>query len=187
MIDVTLVPMTVADLDEFIGEQIADYADECVHDGSWSPRGACQRARSALDNVVSWEHQAMTASRQRLWTAINASGERVGWLWVKLAPPGPAVGRAFLCQMTVSRALRCQGYGRAMLAALETRLTSEGVAQLELNVCEANLPAKRLYAGAGFECTARHPTMRQLRKRLVGKSVTTIATAKEVPNAYAPV
>ena len=42
-------------------------------------------------------------------------------------------------------------------------LAAEGVAELRLNVFEANLPAQRLYAAAGFEPVAQHATMRQLR------------------------
>ena len=41
-----------------------------------------------------------------------------------------------------------------MLAALEALLANEGITELRLNVCESNLPAKRLYAAAGFDIPA---------------------------------
>ena len=165
---VTLVPMTAQDLQAFIDEEVADYAHERMADGTWSRRDALQRARAELVRVIGWEHEALTAERQRLLAALAVDGERVGWLWVKLGPPGPWSTSAFLCQMTVARPFRHHGYGRAMLAALEALLAKEGVADLRLNVCESNLPAKSLYAAAGYEPTLQYPTMRQLRKRLNG-------------------
>jgi ribosomal protein S18 acetylase RimI-like enzyme len=166
MPEVTLVPMTRKDLDAFIEAQVADYARERVLDGSWSGRSALERAWAGLVRVIGWEQEAMHAERQRLLTAITSSGEAVGWLWVKLGPPGSWGQHAFLCQMTVERAVRRQGYGRAMLAALEAMLTAERFAELRLNVCETNLSAKALYDAAGFEAVAQHATMRQLRKTL---------------------
>lgn len=166
MPDVTLVPMTPQDLEAFIDEEIVDCAREGVLDGTWSRRGALGRARAQLLTVITWEHQATTDEHQRLLTAVTADGRRVGWLWVKLAPAGPWSASAFLCQMTVARALRHQGYGRAMLAALEERLAGDGIDEVHLNVWESNLPAKCLYAAAGYELAAQFPSMRQLRKRL---------------------
>lgn len=166
MPDVTLVPMTAQDLDAFIDEEIADHADERMVDGTWTRREARERARVELWKVIAWERQAASAERQRLWTAIDSNGKRVGWMWIKLGPPGRWSTSAFLCQMTVRRVFRHRGYGHALLAALEAKLLAEGVTELRLNVCETNLPAKCLYASAGYELAAQYPTMRQLRKRL---------------------
>ena len=168
MPDVTLVPITAEDLDAFVEEEVADHARERVVDGTWPRRDALERARAALVRVIGWEHEALTAERQRLLTATDVKGARVGWLWVKLGPPGPWSTSAFLCQMTVARPFRRRGYGRAMLAALEAMLAKEGITDLRLNVCEANLPAKALYAAAGYRLAEQYPTMRQLRKPLSG-------------------
>jgi ribosomal protein S18 acetylase RimI-like enzyme len=119
-----------------------------------------------LGRVIAWEHEAAIVERQRLLTAITPDGRSVGWLWIKLAPPTPRTTRAFLCQLTVTRTLRHQGYGRAILAALESMLAAEGFVELSLNVYEANLAAKDLYAAAGFEPGARYGTMCQLHKSL---------------------
>jgi ribosomal protein S18 acetylase RimI-like enzyme len=165
---VALVPMTADDLEAFVDAEVADYANERVLDGTWSRRDALQRARGELMRVIVWEHEALTAERQRLLTATDVDGERVGWLWVKLGPPGPWSTSAFLCQMTVARPFRHHGYGRAMLAALEALLAREGIADLRLNVCESNLAAKSLYAAVGYRLAEQYPTMRQLRKHLAG-------------------
>lgn len=163
---VTLAPMTPLELDGFIREEIADCASTHVRDGSW-PRGrSLALAREELSQVTSWEREAATVSGQHLLTAHTEDGLTVGWLWVKLPPPGPWAGSAFLCQMTVAHAHRRQGYGRAMLTALEERLTAAGMTELRLNVCQENEAAKALYATCGYEVWQRHQTMRQLRKRL---------------------
>ena len=168
MSDVTLVPMTARELDAFVDEEVADHAHECVLDGAWSRRDALERARVELARVIAWEHEALAAEGQRLLTALDVNGDRVGWIWVKLGPPGPWSTSAFLCQMTVARPFRHHGYGRSMLAALESFLASDGITELSLNVCESNLPAKGLYAAAGYLLGEQYPTMRQLRKHLSG-------------------
>jgi ribosomal protein S18 acetylase RimI-like enzyme len=166
MPDVTLVPMTAQDLESFIDQEVADHARERLLDGSWSRSDALERSRAALARVIGWEYEALTAERQRLLTARDLNGERVGWLWVKLGPPGPWSASAFLCQMTVARPFRHHGYGRSMLAALEALVAGEGVTELCLNVCESNVPAKRLYTAAGYRLATQYPTMCQLRKHL---------------------
>jgi ribosomal protein S18 acetylase RimI-like enzyme len=167
MPDVSLVPMTPQDLEAFIDEEVADYADERILEGAWSRREALDRARTALLMVVAWEHQAVDDERQQLWAALDTAGRRVGWLWVKLGPTGRWSTHAFLSQMTVARPFRHQGYGRSMLAALERKLADQGIGVLTLNVWESNLAAKRLYAAAGYELTQLYPTMRQLCKHLL--------------------
>jgi ribosomal protein S18 acetylase RimI-like enzyme len=170
MQDLTLVSMTSQELEAFIDEQVADYAVERMLDGTWSPREAPDRARAGLQRVITWEHEAATSERQRLLTAITSDGQCIGWVWIKLAPLALPPARAFLCQLTVTRALRHHGYGRAMLAALETTLAAEGIDELDLNVYEANLPAKRLYAEAGYELVTQQATIRQLRKLLQART-----------------
>ena len=165
---VTLIPMTHQDLEAFVDQEVADYADERVFDGTWSRHDAPERARAALVRVIAWEHEALTAERQRLLTATDVNGERVGWLWVKLGPPGPWSTSAFLCQITVARPFRHHGYGRSMLAALEALLAKAGITDLRLNVGESNLAAKSLYAAVGYRLAEQYPTMRQLRKTLSG-------------------
>lgn len=61
------------------------------------------------------------------------------------------------------------GYGRAMLAALEARLAHGGIEELCLHVNAGNLPARRLYAAAGYQQVDVDEDRRvcRLRKRLV--------------------
>lgn len=185
MADLILVAMTTRDLEAFVGEEVADYARDRVLDGTWSRRDAPERARAELAPVIAWEREAVTDERQRLWVAMNAQGERVGWAWVKLGPPGPWSTIAFLCQMTVTRAFRHRGYGRSVLAALEALLTGEGITELRLNVRESNLPAKCLYAAAGYELAKQYPRMRQLRKPLKKDESQAVAGPEEASDVHA--
>ena len=179
MTDITLVPMTAHELEIFIHTEIVDCAESHVQEGSWSRCDALRLAREELTTMTDWERQAAMSESQRLWTAVMPTGQRVGWLWVKLPPPGHWAGSAFLCQMTVRRDLRRQGFGRGMLAALEERLAQDGASELRLNVWEENEPAKALYTAAGYQLVHQFETMRQLRK-VIGVQP---AAATEMPRA----
>ena len=75
------------------------------------------------------EHAEAAEEGHRLWSAIDPAGGSVGWLWVKPIDLTPSRG-AFLHQITVARTSRRQGYGRAILAALEEVLARHGVDEL---------------------------------------------------------
>jgi ribosomal protein S18 acetylase RimI-like enzyme len=100
----------------------------------------------------------------------------VGWLWVR--PSGARSRGAFLYQLTVAEPFRGRGFGRAMLAALEERLARDGFEELLLNVNVGNLPARRLYAAAGYEQVGEDRRVRRLRKRLGDGAGPTTTTAR---------
>jgi len=163
---VVLVPLTDAECAAFVAEDVADYAAQRAGEGSWPADEAPERAQQELLPILEREHRAAADAGHRRWTARSADGESVGWLWV--TPPTAAMpaDSAFLYQITVKPACRGRGYGRAMLAALEAVLAGEGIGELRLNVNDANTPARRLYASAGFELVERYAAKRQLRKHL---------------------
>ena len=158
---IALVPLSEPDREEFVGEEVANYAEQQIRDAGWPRAGALERACSELMPEIERE---LAEPDWRLWSARNEDGETVGWLWVR---PGETPRSAFLYQITVAERFRRHGYGRAMLAALEQRLAEEGIEELALNVNVGNVPAQRLYAAAGYEQTADDGRVRRLRKRLV--------------------
>jgi ribosomal protein S18 acetylase RimI-like enzyme len=88
-----------------------------------------------------------------LWTA-HADGESVGFVWlhVRLRSDGQ---HAFGYHLEVAEHLRCQGYGRAVLAAAESRCRTLGVRSVRLTLSSPSDLATRLfYVKAGFEVTA---------------------------------
>jgi ribosomal protein S18 acetylase RimI-like enzyme len=141
---------------------VANYADQQIRDAGWSRDGALERARRELMPLLERDYAHGVERGDRLWSAVDRNGETVGWLWVK---PLEAAA-AFLEQITVAEPARRQGYGRAMLAALEELLAREGIEQLRLNVFRANEPARALYAAGGYEQTGGDERRRFLRKRL---------------------
>jgi ribosomal protein S18 acetylase RimI-like enzyme len=167
--DVTLIPLTEHERDAFVEEEIADHAVQQVRDAGWLRDGALERARAELTPVLNRELAEGAEQGHRLWSAINSAGSCVGWLWVT-----PIVDAApqsvFLEQITVARSFRRQGYGRAMLAALEELLAATGVDELHLTVFVGNEPARRLYASTGYEQLDDDGRQCRLRKRLTQSS-----------------
>jgi ribosomal protein S18 acetylase RimI-like enzyme len=158
---ISLVPLRGADRDAFVDEEIENYADEQIRDAGWPPEAALERARAELRPVLERE---LAEPRGRVWSARNAEGVTIGWLWVQ---PGESPRSAFLYQITVAALYRRQGYGRAMLAALEEQLARDGTEELVLHVNPANEPARRLYAATGYELVGDEGRVLRLRKAIL--------------------
>ncbi|HET7087370.1 MAG TPA: GNAT family N-acetyltransferase [Anaerolineae bacterium] len=112
------------------------------------------------------EVEAAVQAGEQFWAAHNAEGATVGWLWVKCSLEGLPPSAAFLYQILVKPEVRRQGYGTAMLAALEDVLAADGWSELRLNVWHTNEAGRRLYERAGYKLVERFSTKRQLHKRL---------------------
>ena len=161
---VTLVPLVGRDREAFVREEVANYAEQQVRDAGWSPSEAMDRARAELLPALERELDEAAQRGHAVWSAVGPDRVTVGWLWVR---PSPQRSRsAFLYQITVAAPLRGRGYGRAMLAALEERLARDGIDELLLHVNLGNLPARRLYAAAGYEQVGGDRRVRRLRKHL---------------------
>jgi ribosomal protein S18 acetylase RimI-like enzyme len=165
---VTLVPLAGQDREAFVREEVASYAAERLRDAAWPRSEALDRARAELLPVLERELAEAGEQGHDIWSAIGADGVAVGWLWVR--PSEERSRSAFLYQITVAESFRRMGYGRAMLAALEERLVRDGIDELLLNVNVANLPARRLYAAAGYEQVDEDRRVCRLRKRLAATS-----------------
>ena len=161
---VTLRPLTDEDRRAFFAEELANYADEQARDVGWTADEALARARAELGPILERELAEADERRHRIWTAIDPAGRAVGWLWVTPIEDGSSRA-AFLYQITVAKAARRKGFGRAMLAALEELLAQRGITELRLNVNLANEPARRLYAAAGYEEIAQEGGRSCLRKQ----------------------
>jgi ribosomal protein S18 acetylase RimI-like enzyme len=163
--EVVLIPLTEDERETFLHEEVADYADQQVRDAGWPREGALERARAEITPVFERELADAVASGDRLWSAKSAEGQSVGWLWVKPID-GAGARTVFLEQITVAASCRRQGYGGAMLAAMEELLTADGEEELQLRVFVANQAARRLYAAAGYEQVEHDGRRVSLRKRL---------------------
>ena len=116
--EVALIPLTEDERQTFLHEEVAGYADQQVRDAGWPRREALDRARAEITPVFERELAEAVARGDRMWSARAADGQSVGWLWVKPID-GASASSVFLEQITVAASRRRQGYGRAMLEALE--------------------------------------------------------------------
>ena len=87
-----------------------------------------------------------------------------------LAVAGPGLprsgSRTHALALTVEQSYRGQGWGRAILAALEDLEVARGCNELWLRVFAWNLPARRLYESHGYELANQFTSDVHLRKRL---------------------
>jgi ribosomal protein S18 acetylase RimI-like enzyme len=164
---IALVRLAAPEREAFVKEEVANYAAERIRDADWDPSEALSRAATELLPVLERELAEADEGGHDLWSAIRADGVTVGWLWIR--PGDQGAGSAFLYQLTVAESFRGMGYGSAMLAALEERLVRGGVEELRLHVNRGNLPARRLYAAAGYEQLGEDRRVLRLSKRLVAR------------------
>jgi len=160
---VVLAPLTLEERRAFTSALVTDYVDSLVSRGEVAdPVAAFARARAEIEAEV----EAAVQASEQFWTAHTAQGATVGWLWVKCSPQGLPPSAAFLYQILVKAEVRRQGYGTAMLAALEDVLAAGGWSELRLNVWDTNEAGRRLYERAGYKLVERFAAKRQLHKRL---------------------
>ncbi|HEY4608924.1 MAG TPA: GNAT family N-acetyltransferase [Ilumatobacteraceae bacterium] len=165
---VTLVELSDVEREEFIRADVADYADYTQELAAGEPSSialSVERARAELEPRLRREHAEAEGKCHRRWTALDADGSAVGWLWVTPAHAGMPPDSVYLYQILVKSARRREGYGRAMLTALEESLSAEGIAQIRLDVFDTNHRAKALYEGAGYTFVKSLEGMTQLGKR----------------------
>ena len=166
---VALEPLTREERQAFVAAQVADYAEWLVERGHAPDQDAARaRARAEIEPEV----EAAVQAGEQFWSAHDARGATVGWLWAKLTGEGLPPDAAFLYQILVMPGIRRRGYGAAMLAALEDVLAAAGRRELRLNVWNTNVAGRRLYEGAGYEQAEQFPAKRQLRKRLAPADLT---------------
>jgi ribosomal protein S18 acetylase RimI-like enzyme len=161
---IVLVALTLKEQHAFVTEQVADYAEWLIDRGEAAdPAAALARARAEIEPEI----EAAVQAGEEFWAAHDAQGVTVGWLWVKPSLDGLPPDAACLYQILVKAELRRQGYGTAMLTALEYVLAAAGRRELRLNVWDTNMAGRCLYERAGYELAEQFPAKRQLRKRLV--------------------
>src|SRR4051794_36059377 len=91
MMRVTLVELCDVEREEFIRADVADYAEYTRERAVGEPSSialAVERACADLEPRLRREHAEAEGKRHRRWTALDADGSVVGWLWVTPADAG---------------------------------------------------------------------------------------------------
>ena len=124
-----------------------------------SPAGARDAAAFAALHAEAFPRGWSEEEFERLLTDRSIVAERAmagrtlaGFILSRLA-----ADQAEILSIAVTPAFRRRGLGRALLDLHLRRLAGRGVRALFLEVGEANTPARRLYARAGFGEVGRRP------------------------------
>lgn len=158
MSSVQVRKMTQPEFDRWQMAIAVAYADEQVTAGRWDESGAVQKA---LDENALILPQGLDTPRMLLLWAVTAEDSPIGRAWVGLDHPRGAPDTAFLYDIEVNEEFRGQGFGRALLDAVENAVRQSGLGALELNVFGPNTAAIRLYESNGYSVTTQ-----QMKKQL---------------------
>jgi ribosomal protein S18 acetylase RimI-like enzyme len=146
---VTLRPLTVEELSEFIDGDVERYVAERVHSGE-SPAVA---RRIALKQSADLFPGGAPGKDHLLFRVLGHDGPAVGTLWIGPHPAGEA-GTFWVWDLQIDEAHRGNGYGRDAMGLAEVEARDRGATALGLNVFGHNLIARRLYESMGYEATS---------------------------------
>ena len=146
--ELTLRPMTPAEIDEWLPRQVAGYAALIAASGALPGPGA--REKAERDTAAYFG----TGAAGQLAFRIMAGKVGVGWLWLSVPGPGPDPLMAWIFEVEIEAPFRGCGYGRAAMRLAEDEARVRGMTSLGLNVHGQNVVARSLYESLGYEVTA---------------------------------
>ncbi len=164
---VQLAPCNDREYADFASRQVIEYATQLARAGEVPPEDSVAAAQERLqdlsrDRLRSLGHEFFVARSEPDIACV-------GWAW--LSPPplflGPGHERTrWLSQLTVEEHQRGQGWGRAILNAIEHYELSRGSSAIWLRVFDWNVVARRLYQSQGYEIARKFPVDAHLFKPL---------------------
>lgn len=163
----TLSPCDNREYAEFVSLQVTEYARQLALAGEVSPEQSVVAARDRLRDLRA---DRLRDSGHTIFVARSKHDlVRVGWVWLSPAPDFLGADHSrirWLSQLTVEESSRGQGWGHAILTALEDLEVARGSEEIWLRVFDWNLAARRLYESHGYELAKQFATDAHLRKRL---------------------
>ncbi len=162
---VTLVPLPLSEYAEDVERLVVEYAADNVRAGEWRPGEALQESRKEIENLLP---EGQRTAGFRFCKGLDENGRRIGWVCAGPVPPGLEFPDAeWLYEIRVDESVRRQGYGRALLRAVEELLLRDGVKELRFNVFAWNAAARALYETSGYETVREWKRELWMRKRLL--------------------
>jgi ribosomal protein S18 acetylase RimI-like enzyme len=132
------------------------YAQQIAESGSMAWEDAVEKASQDYRGLLP---KGLATPDHFLYAAYDGPAE-VGIVWVSLETKSDGV-HGFVCDVEVHEDFRRQGYGRAIMLAVEDTVHDRGAVTMGLNVFGSNTGARSLYEQLGYETTSV-----QMRKRL---------------------
>lgn len=145
MADVRLDPMTDEEFTTYYREAIAAYAESHVKTRSWPANGAQERAAEEHAKLLP---QGLATPGHHLYTARD-DDHRVGTIWFAERPHG-AGQVAYIYDVQIDPELRGNGYGTAVIQAVEEQALAIGLYTVRLHVFGDNRVARSLYHKLGY-------------------------------------
>jgi ribosomal protein S18 acetylase RimI-like enzyme len=137
--------MSDADYQVFLDSAVSAYAQDKAAAGNWTEAESLERSRQEFQNLLP---QGNHTEANFLFSLVNESDQKVGYLWYKIEPNQP--GFAFIYDFEIYEQFRRRGYASQALNALETHAKLQGVKKLGLHVFGHNTAARELYKKIGY-------------------------------------
>jgi ribosomal protein S18 acetylase RimI-like enzyme len=157
---ITLEPMTEDELQSFLGQAIAEYAQDHVQAGRWTAEEALEESRKEFAALLP---DGVKSPNHYLFTLVNEAQQKVGILWVAMR----GQGEAFVYDIRVHDAFQRRGYGSEAFRQLEDKARALGATKIALHVFGHNHAAIDMYTKLGYQ-----PTNILMAKPLEGKAST---------------
>jgi RimJ/RimL family protein N-acetyltransferase len=150
---VHLRPMTQAEYDSWLADEIQAYADEKVQAGAWDPADARQRSEDEHQKLLPLGLETPNNYLYRILaeTPHGSAPVPVGMLWVAVPSWRPPL--AFVYDFVIEAAYRRRGYATQALQALDETVRALGLDTIGLHVFGHNHAARALYEKAGYVVT----------------------------------
>jgi len=148
---VKLIPMTKAEFQAYLEEDIRRYAEANVEAGYWHPSEALEKSRQVHEQLLP---DGLATKNQHLFSIVDeASDKKVGILWVNINIEAP-IPSAFIYDFLIHEDQRGEGYGTQAMKSLEDWLQQKNIETVSLHIFANNKPALKLYEKTGFEITS---------------------------------
>ncbi|HSH01225.1 MAG TPA: GNAT family N-acetyltransferase [Anaerolineae bacterium] len=147
-----LIPMTQAEFDRYIAENVAGYAQEHTKTGKWTADEAYDKAQEQYKELLP---QGLQSPNNYLFTIIDQDEQPIGLLWYHINDTTHEK-YAFIYDILIYEHARRQGHAQRAFALLEDRLRQENVKSVRLHVFGHNHNAQKLYTKLGYHMTNIH-------------------------------
>lgn len=155
---ITFRPFTRMEFARYEEWSIGSYAEALIRSGTERKEDALAVSAEEFEELLP---DGIDTPDNVFWYADNEYGENVGFVWITYVSDD----EAFLGDFGVSPEYREQGYGGAILRALESKLSGEGVQRISLHVFDCDKTLLRLYESCGYAAyTHRDPASTYMMK-----------------------